>query len=40
MRTMGELARSDRTVHDLTGQVGEAQNLISAFPTGPMTAPP
>jgi protein-tyrosine-phosphatase/DNA-binding transcriptional ArsR family regulator len=26
---LGELARSDRTVHDLTGLVGEAQNLVS-----------
>ena len=28
-RLLGELARSDRTVHELTGQVGEAQNLVS-----------
>jgi ArsR family transcriptional regulator, arsenate/arsenite/antimonite-responsive transcriptional repressor / arsenate reductase (thioredoxin) len=26
---LGELARSDRTVHELTGLVGEAQNLVS-----------
>lgn len=26
---LGELARSDRTVQELTGQVGEAQNLVS-----------
>ena len=26
---LGELARSDRTVHELTGRVGEAQNLVS-----------
>jgi ArsR family transcriptional regulator, arsenate/arsenite/antimonite-responsive transcriptional repressor / arsenate reductase (thioredoxin) len=28
-RLLGELARSDRTVHELTGLVGEAQNLVS-----------
>ncbi len=28
-RLLGELARSDRTVHELTGRVGEAQNLVS-----------
>jgi protein-tyrosine-phosphatase/DNA-binding transcriptional ArsR family regulator len=28
-RLLGELARSDRTVHELTGSVGEAQNLVS-----------
>src|SRR3954468_13946726 len=28
-RLLQELARSDRTVHELTGQVGEAQNLVS-----------
>ena len=26
---VAELARSDRTVHELTGLVGEAQNLVS-----------
>src|SRR5947199_2258349 len=26
---LGELARSDRTVHELTALVGEAQNLVS-----------
>jgi protein-tyrosine-phosphatase/DNA-binding transcriptional ArsR family regulator len=26
---LGELARSDRTVHELTGLVGQAQNLVS-----------
>src|SRR5438093_9862736 len=26
---LGELARSDRSVHELTGLVGEAQNLVS-----------
>jgi ArsR family transcriptional regulator, arsenate/arsenite/antimonite-responsive transcriptional repressor / arsenate reductase (thioredoxin) len=26
---LGELARGDRTVHELTGLVGEAQNLVS-----------
>ena len=28
-RLLGELTRSDRTVHELTGLVGEAQNLVS-----------
>jgi len=28
-RLLGELARSDRTVQELTGLVGEAQNLVS-----------
>ena len=28
-RLLGELARSDRTVHELTGLVGEPQNLVS-----------
>lgn len=28
-RLLGELARSDRRVHELTGLVGEAQNLVS-----------
>jgi ArsR family transcriptional regulator, arsenate/arsenite/antimonite-responsive transcriptional repressor / arsenate reductase (thioredoxin) len=28
-RLLGELARSDRTVRELTGLVGEAQNLVS-----------
>ena len=28
-RLLGELARSDRMVHELTGRVGEAQNLVS-----------
>ena len=28
-RLLGELARSDRMVHELTGLVGEAQNLVS-----------
>jgi protein-tyrosine-phosphatase/DNA-binding transcriptional ArsR family regulator len=28
-RLLGELARSDRLVHELTGLVGEAQNLVS-----------
>jgi protein-tyrosine-phosphatase/DNA-binding transcriptional ArsR family regulator len=28
-RLLAELARSDRTVHELTGLVGEAQNLVS-----------
>ena len=28
-RLLGELARSDRTVHELTTRVGEAQNLVS-----------
>ena len=28
-RLLGELARSDRTVHELTAAVGEAQNLVS-----------
>ena len=28
-RLLGELARSDRTVHELTGLVGDAQNLVS-----------
>jgi ArsR family transcriptional regulator, arsenate/arsenite/antimonite-responsive transcriptional repressor / arsenate reductase (thioredoxin) len=28
-RLLGELARSDRTVHELTGLVSEAQNLVS-----------
>ena len=28
-RLLGELARSDRTVQELTGRVGEAQNLVS-----------
>jgi protein-tyrosine-phosphatase/DNA-binding transcriptional ArsR family regulator len=28
-RLLGELARSDRTVHELTGILGEAQNLVS-----------
>jgi protein-tyrosine-phosphatase/DNA-binding transcriptional ArsR family regulator len=28
-RLLGELARSDRTVHELTSLVGEAQNLVS-----------
>ena len=28
-RLLEALARSDRTVHELTGQVGEAQNLVS-----------
>ena len=28
-RLLRELARSDRTVHELTGSVGEAQNLVS-----------
>src|SRR5262245_66466623 len=28
-RLLGELARSDRTVHELTGLVGEPQNLDS-----------
>ena len=28
-RLLAELARSDRTVHELTGRVGEAQNLVS-----------
>ncbi|WP_293677492.1 hypothetical protein [uncultured Phenylobacterium sp.] len=28
-RLLGELGRSDRTVHELTGLVGEAQNLVS-----------
>ena len=28
-RLLGELARSDRTVHELTRRVGEAQNLVS-----------
>lgn len=28
-RLLGELARSDRRVHELTGRVGEAQNLVS-----------
>jgi ArsR family transcriptional regulator, arsenate/arsenite/antimonite-responsive transcriptional repressor / arsenate reductase (thioredoxin) len=28
-RLLGELARSDRTVLELTGRVGEAQNLVS-----------
>jgi protein-tyrosine-phosphatase/DNA-binding transcriptional ArsR family regulator len=28
-RLMGELARSDRLVHELTGLVGEPQNLVS-----------
>lgn len=28
-RLLSELARSDRTVHELTGAVGEAQNLVS-----------
>ncbi|HEX5586430.1 MAG TPA: ArsR family transcriptional regulator [Acidimicrobiia bacterium] len=28
-RLLGELARSDRTVHELTAEVGEAQNLVS-----------
>jgi protein-tyrosine-phosphatase len=28
-RLVGELARSDRTVHELTGLIGEAQNLVS-----------
>ncbi len=28
-RLLGELARSDRTVHELTGLVGQPQNLVS-----------
>ncbi len=28
-RLLAELARSDRSVHELTGRVGEAQNLVS-----------
>src|SRR5450432_785738 len=28
-RLLGELARSDRMVHELTGLVGEPQNLVS-----------
>jgi protein-tyrosine-phosphatase/DNA-binding transcriptional ArsR family regulator len=28
-RLLGELARSDRTVHELTGLIDEAQNLVS-----------
>ncbi len=28
-RLLGELARSDRTVHELAGRAGEAQNLVS-----------
>jgi protein-tyrosine-phosphatase/DNA-binding transcriptional ArsR family regulator len=28
-RLLAELARSDRTVHELTGRVGEPQNLVS-----------
>ena len=28
-RLLGELARSDRTVRELTGQVGQPQNLVS-----------
>jgi len=28
-RLLGELARSDRLVHELSGRVGEAQNLVS-----------
>src|SRR6187399_11632 len=28
-RLLGKLVRSDRTVHELTGLVGEAQNLVS-----------
>src|SRR6185436_5231244 len=28
-RLLGELARSDRLVHELTGLVGEPQNLVS-----------
>src|SRR5258708_31941191 len=28
-RLLSELARSDRMVHELTGLVGEAQNLVS-----------
>ena len=28
-RLLGELTRSDRMVHELTGLVGEAQNLVS-----------
>eukprot|EP01041_Mallomonas_annulata_P029552 gene29552-51568_t len=27
-RLLGELARSDRAVHELTGLVGEPQNLV------------